>query len=81
MKRLEALGLRDSFRLFSQPAETFSWWDYRQSGFEKNHGLRIDLMLVSDALVPLVKEAAIDARPRGNAQPSDHAPATLLLEY
>ena len=27
------------------------------------------------------KEAAIDARPRGNAQPSDHAPATLLLEY
>ena len=61
LKRLEALGLRDSFRLFSQPAETFSWWDYRQSGFEKNHGLRIDLMLVSDALVPLVKEAAIDA--------------------
>lgn len=81
LRRLEALGLRDSFRLFSQPAETFSWWDYRQSGFEKNHGLRIDLMLVSDTLVPLVKEAAIDVRPRGNAQPSDHAPATLLLEY
>ena len=38
-------------------------------------------MLVSDTLVPLVKEAAIDVRPRGNAQPSDHAPATLLLEY
>lgn len=81
LRRLEALGLRDSFLLFSQPAETFSWWDYRQSGFEKNHGLRIDLMLVSDALVPFVKEAAVDPRPRGNAQPSDHAPATLLLEY
>ena len=38
-------------------------------------------MLVSDALVPFVKEAAVDPRPRGNAQPSDHAPATLLLEY
>ena len=81
LRRLEGLGLRDSFRLFEQPAETFSWWDYRQSGFEKNHGLRIDLMLVSEALAPAVKSAGIDSRPRGNAQPSDHAPATLLLEY
>lgn len=81
LSRLLSLGLCDSFRLFEQPAATFSWWDYRQSGFEKNHGLRIDLLLVSDALAGAVRNAAVDARPRANAQPSDHAPVTVDLEY
>ncbi len=42
-----AVGLVDSFRLFDQPEKTFSWWDYRQLAFPKNHGLRIDLVLLS----------------------------------
>jgi exodeoxyribonuclease-3 len=37
--QLLALGLRDSFRLFEQPAKSFSWWDYRMLGFQKNLGL------------------------------------------
>ena len=80
LKRLLGLGLSDSFRLFAQPAASFSWWDYRRSGFEKNHGLRIDLLLVSEALRGQVQEASIDTRPRGNAQPSDHAPVQIVLE-
>jgi len=31
LERLFALGLYDSFRLFTQPAERFSWWDVTQS--------------------------------------------------
>ena len=42
-------GLADSFRLFDQPPATFSWWDYRQLAFPKNHGLRIDHILLSAA--------------------------------
>ena len=79
LERLFALGLYDSFRLFTQPAERFSWWDYRQSGFERNHGLRIDLLLVSEALKGAVESASIDDGPRGNPQPSDHAPVMLDL--
>ena len=37
---LTALGLKDAFRLFNQPEKSFSWWDYRQLGFQKNRGLR-----------------------------------------
>jgi len=45
-----ALGLADSFRLFPQPEQTFSWWDYRQLAFPKNRGLRIDHILLSPPL-------------------------------
>ena len=79
LERLYALGLADSFRLFEQPAALFSWWDYRQSGFERNHGLRIDLMLVSEALQGALERSFIDEGPRGNTQPSDHAPAVIDL--
>ena len=29
----------------------FSWWDYRQAAFRRNLGLRIDLILASEALM------------------------------
>lgn len=80
LARLFALGLEDSFRMFPQPAGTFSWWDYRQDGFERNRGLRIDLMLVSRALRSAVRSASIDSAPRALPKPSDHAPALLELE-
>ena len=79
-ERLLSIGLCDSFRLVPQPADSFSWWDYRQSGFEKNQGLRIDLLLVSEALKGAVRKAAVDSRPRAAVQPSDHAPVTVELE-
>ena len=43
------LGLRDSFRMFDQPEKTYSWWDYRMMGFRRNHGMRIDHILLSNA--------------------------------
>ncbi|MGD9599254.1 MAG: exodeoxyribonuclease III [Steroidobacteraceae bacterium] len=72
---LTALGLKDSFRLFEQPKDAFSWWDYRQGAFRRNHGLRIDLLLVSAALAARCRESTIDREPRRAERPSDHAPA------
>jgi len=71
---LLALGLHDTFRLFEQPPRTFSWWDYRQMGFRRNAGLRIDHVLTSEALKPLCRSCVVDKTPRGWPQPSDHAP-------
>ena len=73
-QELLALGLHDSFRLFEQPDKSFSWWDYRMLGFQKNRGMRIDHILVSDALRNQVSACAIDRAPRKNKQPSDHTP-------
>ncbi len=74
------LGLTDAFRLFTQPEKSFSWWDYRMLGFQKNRGLRIDHILVSQALAPLVTACTVDRQPRKNKQPSDHAPVVATLQ-
>ena len=79
LKQLLALGLTDSFRMFEQAPKSFSWWDYRMLGYQKNRGLRIDLLLVSDALKGLVKSCSIDRVPRKWEKPSDHAPVTVEL--
>jgi exodeoxyribonuclease-3 len=79
LRALIALGLHDSFRLFAQPPKSYSWWDYRNAGFRRNQGLRIDHILVSNALKPLVKSCVIDKTPRKNERPSDHAPVVVEI--
>ena len=71
---LLGLGLKDSFRLFEQPEKTFSWWDYRMLGFQKNRGMRIDHILLSEPLAQRCTAATIDRAMRKRERPSDHAP-------
>ena len=78
-QRLVALGLVDAFRLFEQPPKSWSWWDYRNLAFRKNQGLRIDHILVSEALRSQVSTCLIDKLPRKNERPSDHAPVLVSL--
>ncbi len=73
------VGLKDSFRLFDQPEKTFSWWDYRQLAFPKNHGLRIDHVLLSAALAARCTASRIDRNARKGEKPSDHAPVLVEL--
>ena len=79
LQRLYALGLHDSYRLLHDEAGVFSWWDYRQAGFRRDLGLRIDLVLASDALRGACVAATIDREPRTWDRPSDHTPVLLQL--
>jgi exodeoxyribonuclease-3 len=76
---LVELGLQDVFRAFEQPPKRFSWWDYRAGAFRRNQGLRIDLVLASQALARRCTSCRIDAEPRGWPRPSDHAPVLAEL--
>ena len=78
-QQLVGLGLTDAFRLFEQLPKCWSWWDYRNLAFRKNQGLRIDHILVSEALKPEVKACTIDKLPRKAERPSDHAPVIVEL--
>jgi exodeoxyribonuclease-3 len=78
-QQLLALGTVDAFRLFEQPPKPWSWWDYRNLAFRKNQGLRIDHILVSEALKSRVSACSIDKAPRKNERPSDHAPVVVTL--
>ena len=73
------LGTHDAFRLFEQAEKSYSWWDYREFAFRRNRGLRIDHILVSEALKPRVTACVIDKVPRKNERPSDHAPVVVTL--
>lgn len=77
---ITALGLHDAFRLVESGSGHFSWWDYRQAAFRRNLGLRIDLVLVSDALKAGVRGAGIDRTPRAWDRPSDHAPVWVEID-
>ena len=80
LKRLQALGLHDGFRLHNDEAGIFRWWDYRQAAVRRNLGLRIDLTLVSEALRERANASGIDREPRTWERPSDHAPAWVQLK-
>ena len=67
------------FRLFDQPAKTYSWWDYRMLAFPKNNGLRIDHVLLSAPLAARCTASRIDRNARKGEKPSDHAPAIVEL--
>jgi exodeoxyribonuclease III len=78
-RALVNLGMTDAFRMFQQPEKCYSWWDYRMMAFRRNVGLRIDHLLVSDALKDAVLSCVIDKAPRKLERPSDHAPVIVEL--
>ena len=79
-QQLLELGLTDSFRMFEQAPKSFSWWDYRMMGFRRNAGMRIDHILLSDALKEKCNSSMIDKEPRTWEQPSDHAPVIAEIK-
>jgi exodeoxyribonuclease-3 len=79
LQKILDLGFADSFRLFEQDDQIYSWWDYRSGGFDKNMGLRIDLILSSLLLAEQCIACTVDPEPRGWERPSDHAP--VISEY
>ncbi|MBW3607084.1 MAG: exodeoxyribonuclease III [Actinobacteria bacterium] len=81
--RIEAIvaagGLVDALRALHPDDVAYTWWDYRQGHFHRKMGLRIDLVLVSQSLVPRLERVGIERTYRKGAKPSDHAPLVAEL--
>ncbi len=71
-----AAGFTDTFRSLYPQQVTYSWWSYRFQARQKNAGWRIDYFVVSNRLMPQVKDALIHTDVLG----SDHCPVELVLE-
>jgi exodeoxyribonuclease-3 len=79
--RLREWGLVDAFRLCRPEAGRFSWWDYRAGMFQRNQGMRLDLLYVTRPVADRVVAAEIDREARkGKPTPSDHAPLVVDLD-
>ncbi len=75
LDELEASGMVDSFRVFDQSAEKYSWWSYRGGARFRNAGWRIDYHWVSEPLRERLTSAAI----LDGAVHSDHCPVVVEL--
>ena len=80
LKNLTSWGLKDSLRLHDQRAGQYSWWDYRTLGFQKDQGMRIDQIWLSDSLAKRCTAASIDLAPRRLEKPSDHTPVLCDID-
>ena len=81
-QRLLDLGLTDAWRRLHPDRQAFSWWDYRAGGFHRNHGLRIDFLLVSPGVADRLQAAEIDRdyrKKKDGLTASDHAPVWIEL--
>jgi exodeoxyribonuclease III len=72
-------GFTDAFRLHHEAGGNFSWWDYRSGAFQRNAGLRIDHIWISEPLAARSKDTWIDKEPRRWERPSDHTP--VMAEF
>lgn len=68
-------GLVDTYRALNNDTIKYTWWSYRGGARQKNVGWRIDYFLVSESLLPKVKEAFILNETEG----SDHCPVGIVI--
>ncbi|MCS6873211.1 MAG: exodeoxyribonuclease III [Pyrinomonadaceae bacterium] len=81
LQHLKKWGFVDLFRKINGDVKEFSWWNYREGAFQKNHGLRIDYIWSSEKLASKCKNCWIDKRVRSWERPSDHAPVVSEFSY
>lgn len=73
------LGLYDAWRSLHPETIAYSYWDYMAERFTKNHGLRIDHLLLNAIAMDRLTGSGIDTDPRGQERPSDHTPVWVEL--
>ena len=72
-------GLVDTFGQQHPEGGAYTWWDYRQLGFPRGDGLRIDHILATRPLAERCRSVLIDRDERKGKKPSDHAPFLIEL--
>ena len=79
-RKLLYLGYTDAVRVHHAEPGLYSFWDYQAGAWQKDHGLRIDHLLLSPQATDRLADSGIDRKPRGKEKPSDHVPVWCELE-
>ena len=78
-RRILALGFTEAFRACDPRPGQYSFWDYQAGAWQKNHGIRIDHLLLSPQAADILRECVIDKAVRAGDKPSDHVPVWIDL--
>jgi exodeoxyribonuclease III len=79
-RRLLALGFTDAIRTGYPGPDIYTFWDYMAGAWQKNHGIRIDHLLLSPQAADRLVTCGIDKFTRGWEKPSDHVPVWIELD-
>lgn len=73
-------GFYDSFREKKPNKKNFSWWDYRWDSYNKNRGMRIDYIFITEPLLEKLEDVYMLKDFREKEKPSDHIPVVALFK-
>lgn len=80
LRKMFNLHLVDAFRVLYPYKQEFTWWDYRGHGWQYNHGMRLDHLLLSPHAADQLIECTIHKQERGQQNSSDHVPIVCELQ-
>ncbi len=78
-RRLLNLGFTDALRATDARAGIYTFWDYQAGAWPKNHGIRIDHLLLTPSAADRLVSCGVDTHLRGREKPSDHVPVWIDL--
>ena len=73
-RELLTLGFTDAIAARHPGPSNYTFWDCQDRAWPKNHGWRIDHLLLSRRALSLLADCGIDRKPRGAEKPSNHVP-------
>ena len=79
-RELVYLGFVDAIRQANPGGVLYTFWDYQRGAWEKDHGIRIDHLLLSPHAADRFRNAGVDRKERGKEKPSDHVPVWVELD-
>ncbi len=79
-RALKWLGLTDAYMQADGAAGGYTFWDYQAGAWRRNHGIRIDHILLSPQAADRLKAVEIHKDVRGWDKPSDHVPISAELD-
>ena len=77
--RLLADGWSDAVRSLNPRGGVWTYWDYQAGAWQRDHGFRIDHILLSPELADRLHTVGVDRDHRGREKASDHAPTWAVL--
>lgn len=78
-QRLLKQGWTDALKPKRGQKTLYTFWSFLRNRWPRDAGMRIDHLLVNEALLPRLKSAGVDKAMRGLEGASDHAPAWIEL--
>ncbi len=77
---LKNLGLTDAYMAMDGRPGGYTFWDYQAGAWQRNHGIRIDHVLLSPQAADRLRGVEIHRETRAREKPSDHVPVVVELD-